>query len=150
MAIEVESTLASDGHFRPPSPVPVDPGVPLPPDGIGYRLKRKVLGPPLHSEEIEEQRLGKPTALAVFASDNLSSSAYATEEILHVLVPAVGLAAFSLVVPITIAMVVVFVELWAIAWIQNRFLETPFLRAALQVVVGGGLVFAAGALIGGG
>lgn len=50
----------------------------------------------------------------------------------------------------TIAMIVVFVELWAIAWIQNRFLETPFLRAALQVVLGGGLVFAAGALIGGG
>ncbi|MEO8242527.1 MAG: iron exporter MbfA [bacterium] len=49
-----------------------------------------------------------------------------------------------------IAMVVVFFELWAIAWIQNRFMETPFLRAALQVVVGGALVFAAGALIGGG
>jgi len=107
MAIEVESTLAPDGRYRPPSPVPVDPGVPLPPDGLGYRFKRKVLGPPLHSEEIEEQRLGKPTALAVFASDNLSSSAYATEEILHVLIPLVGLAAFSLVVPITLAMVVV-------------------------------------------
>lgn len=49
-----------------------------------------------------------------------------------------------------IAMVVVFVELWAIAWIQNRYMETPFLRAAFQVVVGGALVFAAGALIGGG
>lgn len=50
----------------------------------------------------------------------------------------------------TIAMVVVFIELWAIAWIQNRYMETPFLRAALQVVLGGALVFAAGALIGGG
>ncbi|RYE51498.1 MAG: rubrerythrin family protein [Hyphomicrobiales bacterium] len=50
----------------------------------------------------------------------------------------------------TIAMIVVFIELWAIAWIQNRFMETPFLRAALQVVVGGALVFAAGVLIGGG
>jgi rubrerythrin len=50
----------------------------------------------------------------------------------------------------TIALIVVFVELWAIAWIQNRFMETPFLRAVLQVVVGGALVFAAGALIGGG
>lgn len=50
----------------------------------------------------------------------------------------------------TIAMIVVFVELWAIAWIQNRYMETPFLRAALQVVVGGALVFAAGVLIGGG
>lgn len=49
-----------------------------------------------------------------------------------------------------IAMVVVFVELWAIAWIQNKFMETPFIRAALQVVLGGALVFAAGALIGSG
>ncbi|NCO87748.1 MAG: rubrerythrin family protein [Rhodobacterales bacterium] len=50
----------------------------------------------------------------------------------------------------TVAMVVVFVELWAIAWIQNRYMETPFIRAALQVVLGGVLVFAAGVLIGSG
>lgn len=50
----------------------------------------------------------------------------------------------------TIAIAVVFVELWAIAWIQNRFMETPFLRAAFQVVLGGALVFGAGVLIGGG
>ena len=49
-----------------------------------------------------------------------------------------------------IALVVVFVELWAIAWIQNKFMETPFIRAVFQVVLGGALVFAAGALIGGG
>lgn len=49
-----------------------------------------------------------------------------------------------------IAMIVVFVELWAIAWIQNRYMQTPFLRAAFQVVLGGALVFGAGALIGAG
>lgn len=47
-----------------------------------------------------------------------------------------------------IAGIVVFIELWAIAFIQNRFMETPFLRAAFQVVLGGGLVLAAGILIG--
>ncbi len=47
------------------------------------------------------------------------------------------------------AIVVVFVELWAIVWIQNRFMDTPFLRATFQVVLGGSLVFAAGVLIGG-
>ena len=47
-----------------------------------------------------------------------------------------------------IAIAVVFVELWAIVWIQNRFMETPFLRATLQVVLGGALVLAAGVLIG--
>jgi len=49
-----------------------------------------------------------------------------------------------------IAIAVVFVELWAIAWIQNRYMETPFFRAAFQVVLGGALVFAAGVLIGSG
>lgn len=49
-----------------------------------------------------------------------------------------------------IAFIVVFVELWAIVWIQMRFMETPFLRATFQVVLGGALVFAAGALIGSG
>ncbi|MCB1388192.1 MAG: rubrerythrin family protein [Rhodobiaceae bacterium] len=47
-----------------------------------------------------------------------------------------------------IAALIVFVELWAIAWIQNRYMDTPFLRAAFQVVLGGSLVFAAGILIG--
>ncbi len=47
-----------------------------------------------------------------------------------------------------IAVLIVFLELWAIAFIQNRYMQTPFLRAALQVVVGGSLVLAAGILIG--
>ncbi len=49
-----------------------------------------------------------------------------------------------------IAIMVVFVELWAIAWIQNKYMETPFFRATLQVVMGGALVLAAGILIGSG
>ncbi len=73
----------------------------------GYRIKNRLLGPPMNTSELAHERLGKPTALAVFASDNLSSSAYATEEILKVLVPAVGVAAFSLVVPVTVALLVV-------------------------------------------
>lgn len=48
----------------------------------------------------------------------------------------------------SIAAAVVFIELWAIAWIQNKFMDTPFLRATFQVVLGGALVFAAGILIG--
>ena len=48
------------------------------------------------------------------------------------------------------AILVVFIELWAIAWIQNRYMDTPMLRAAFQVVLGGALVFAAGVLIGSG
>ena len=48
----------------------------------------------------------------------------------------------------TVAAIVVFFELWAIAFVQNRYMETPFLRAAFQVVLGGAVVFAAGVLIG--
>ncbi len=89
-----------------PKPLPPAPKVDIP-ESRGYRFKKRVLGPPLPTDALEHERLGKPTALAVFASDNLSSSAYATEEILRVLIPAVGVAAFSLVVPITVAMLVV-------------------------------------------
>jgi len=48
----------------------------------------------------------------------------------------------------TIAFLVVIVELWAITWIQHRYMETPWLRASFQVILGGALVFAAGILIG--
>ena len=89
-----------------PKPIPPTPPLDIPEDR-GYRAKRFLLGKPLHTEELAHERLGKPTALAVFASDNLSSSAYATEEILKVLVPAVGVAAFALVVPVTVALLVV-------------------------------------------
>src|SRR5690606_15979142 len=63
-------------------------------------LKRLLVGPPLPSSDEHHQRLGKPTALAVFASDAISSTAYATEEILLVLVPVVGMIALDALVPI--------------------------------------------------
>jgi len=48
----------------------------------------------------------------------------------------------------SIASVIVLVELWAIAWIRARYMDTPFLQAAFQVVAGGVLVFITGILIG--
>jgi rubrerythrin len=47
-----------------------------------------------------------------------------------------------------VAILVVAVELAAISWIRTRFMDTPFLQAAFQVVIGGVLVFVAGILIG--
>jgi len=47
-----------------------------------------------------------------------------------------------------LAIAVVVAELWAISWIRARYMDTPFLRAAFQVVIGGLLVFATGILIG--
>jgi amino acid transporter len=68
-----------------------------------YRLKNKLLGPPLVTEQLSSERLGRPTALGVLAPDCISSSAYGTEEMLTQLTPYIGLAAFSLLVPITLA-----------------------------------------------
>ena len=66
-----------------------------------HRLKRLFVGTPLPTAQQRHERLGKATALAVFASDPLSSVAYATEEILFVLVLA-GSAALSYSLPIGI------------------------------------------------
>jgi hypothetical protein len=46
------------------------------------------------------------------------------------------------------AVVVVLVELGVISWIRHRYMDTPTLSAALQVGLGGALVFATGILIG--
>jgi len=70
-----------------------------------HRLKRLFVGTPLPTAQSRHERLGKATALAVFASDALSSVAYATEEILLVLVLA-GPAALSYLLPIGIVICV--------------------------------------------
>lgn len=48
-----------------------------------------------------------------------------------------------------IAALIVFVELWLIAWIRAKYMDTPFMQAAFQIVVGGVIVLLAGILIGG-
>ena len=73
------------------------------PETRRYRLKNQLLGPPLVTEQLATERLSRPIALGVLAPDCISSSAYGTEEMLTQLVPYVGLAAFALVVPITLA-----------------------------------------------
>jgi len=77
------------------------------PETLRYRLKNVLLGPPLASERQATERLGKPTALAVLSSDVISSSAYATEQILLNLIKVIGVAAFSLVIGVSAAVVVV-------------------------------------------
>ncbi|WP_375666585.1 VIT1/CCC1 transporter family protein [Bartonella sp. TT121SHDZB] len=54
----------------------------------------------------------------------------------------------SFYVATIIAFIIVFFELGAIVWIQNKYMSTPFWRASLQVIIGGALVFATGILIG--
>src|SRR5499426_2390791 len=69
------------------------------------QLKRLFLGSPLPTAQSRHERLGRATALAVFASDALSSVAYATEEILLVLILA-GTIALSYSLPIGIAIAI--------------------------------------------
>jgi amino acid transporter len=75
------------------------------PETFGYRMKNLFLGRPLVTEQLESERLSKPIALGVLAPDCISSSAYGTEEMLTQLTPYIGLAAFTLVVPITMAII---------------------------------------------
>lgn len=77
------------------------------PRGLGFGLKRLLLGPALPTSQLVHERLGKPTALAVFSSDALSSVAYGPEEMLKVAVPAVGAVAFRLLLPISFGIVTV-------------------------------------------
>jgi|694.fasta_scaffold14457_5 amino acid transporter len=94
-----------------PAPLPPSSRTPIP-ESRSFRFKNRLLGRPLNTDQLEHERLGKPTALAVFASDNLSSAAYATEEILHtLLIAGIGLVAFQFVMPITFAMIGVLIIL---------------------------------------
>ena len=76
-------------------------------DTVWYTAKTKLLGPPLVNEQLGEQRLSKPLALGVLSPDGISSSAYGTEEILIALLPMAGLAAFTLILPMTLAILLV-------------------------------------------
>ena len=70
-----------------------------------FQLKRALVGAPIHSDQAHHERLSRVTGLAVLSSDALSSVAYATEEILRVLLVG-GVAALSLVTPIGITIAV--------------------------------------------
>jgi amino acid transporter len=75
---------------------------------LGYRAKRLLLGPPLKTAQLAHERVSKRVALAVFSSDPISSTAYATEEILLVLVGgslAGGMLATGLALPVALAIV---------------------------------------------
>jgi amino acid transporter len=98
---------ASPRPLAPESPGPS--GAETYPESWAYRLKNRILGPPMVSEQLTQERLSTPVAIGVLAPDMISSSAYGTEEMLVVMVPIIGLAAFSMVIPITLAILAVMV-----------------------------------------
>jgi amino acid transporter len=76
------------------------------PESFWYSVKRRLLGPPMITEQLKVERLSRPLALGVLSSDGISSAAYGTEEILIELLPFFGLVAFSLLIPMTLAVLV--------------------------------------------
>ena len=95
-------TTKSEAPVTRPSP----PAIELP-ETLGYRIKNRLLGPPLVTEQLETERLGTFVGMGVLTPDAISSSAYGTEEMLVELVPYVGLAAFTLVIPVTLTLLLV-------------------------------------------
>jgi amino acid transporter len=97
---------SADGGTEPANPAAAPERPAEPPEGFWYLTKRRLLGPPLVTEQLKNERLSKPLALGVLSCDGLSSAAYGTEEILRALLPFFGLAAFSLVLPMTLLVLV--------------------------------------------
>ncbi len=124
---DLPSVPAGQGASSDPEPGPAAPSLrPLAarvnggtqfPETLRYRLKNRLLGPPLVTEQLSSERLNKKTALAVLSSDVISSSAYATEQALIPLIKVIGVAAFSLLVPVSIAVIVV------LAFVTLSYLE---------------------------
>ena len=101
------------------------------PESFGYSLKRRLLGPPMVNEELRHQRLSNFLALGVLSPDGISSSAYGTEEMLIELLPLFGLAAFTVILPMT--GVILFVM--ALVVLSYREVVTVYTRAGGSYVV---------------
>ncbi len=65
------------------------------------RCKRVFLGRPMINDQLQHERLSNPVASGCFLRDAISSTAYGTEQIMIELLPAAGMAAFALLLPIT-------------------------------------------------
>jgi amino acid transporter len=68
---------------------------------FGDVCKRSFLGKPLVTDQLQHERLSNPVALGVLSPDAISSTAYGSEQIMIELLPAAGMAAFALLLPIT-------------------------------------------------
>ena len=101
------------------------------PETFWYTAKRRLLGPPMVNEQLRTERLSKPLALGVLSCDGISSAAYGTEEMLIVMVVAVGLKAFNLIIPMTLVILFGIV----IVVLSYREVVTVYTRAGGSYVV---------------
>ena len=101
------------------------------PERIGYRLKRAVLGPPLVTAQLHEEKLTKKAALGVLSSDCISSSAYGTEEMLIVLLAVFGFTGFHILLPMTFVVLAVLL----LMTLSYREVVTVYTKAGGSYVV---------------
>ena len=80
-------------------------------DSINYKIKKFFLGVPLNRHSLDSQRLSKRNAFGVLSSDCISSSAYGGEQILVALIPAFGLAAFTIFPPMIGVIIVILIAI---------------------------------------
>jgi amino acid transporter len=83
------SQLAGEEHPSPFSP------------SFSDRCKRVFLGRPMINDQLQHERLSNPIALGVLSPDAISSTAYGSEQVMIELLPAAGMAAFALLLPVT-------------------------------------------------
>src|SRR6201999_4064465 len=79
------------------APAVTDSGIPL---SFTDRCKRVFLGKPLTTDQLDSERLSNPIALGAISPDAISSTAYGPEQIMVELLPAAGMAAFVLLLPL--------------------------------------------------
>jgi len=78
-------------------------------DPLRYKIKRRILGAAHNRHSLGHQRLSKRYALGILSSDCISSSAYGSEQILIALLPAFGLAAFGIIMPMTAVVIAILI-----------------------------------------
>jgi amino acid transporter len=115
----------------PPSLDDLDAGGVHLPERVGYRLKRAVLGPPLVTAQLHEEKLSKKAALGVLSSDCISSSAYGTEEMLIALLAVFGFTGFHILLPMTGVVLAVLV----LMTLSYREVVTVYTKAGGSYVV---------------
>lgn len=104
--VEWRTTVAKSWTDNAPTPKALEEHAHLR-DPFSYRLKKFLLGNPLNRHTLSHQRLKKRYALGILSSDCISSSAYGSEQILVALLPAFGLAAYTLLMPMTFVVLTV-------------------------------------------
>ena len=149
--VRVVEPFAAEFRRRAPGHLIASERVLRPQGGFGRvadLLRRVVIGRRIASQAEAQERIGPVKGLAIFASDNISSSAYATEEIMRVVVVA-GVAALAATLPLTFAIVAVL--LIVVTSYQQTIRAYPsgggsYIVASENLGVGPGLM-AAGALL---